>query len=38
MRRCPVCGSKMSIGCSHADYGQIQYECHDCGFCEVITK
>ena len=33
---CPQCGSEMTIGTSHADYGNSQWECHNCGYCEVI--
>jgi len=35
---CPKCGSKMTQGSSHADYGHSQWECHNCGYCEVITE
>lgn len=33
--QCPKCNSQMTIGVSHADYGTAQYECHNCGYCEV---
>lgn len=36
--KCPKCGSTMTIGVSHAEYGAYQYECHSCGYCEVMKE
>lgn len=33
--RCPKCGAAMTMGTSHAEYGHSQWECHNCGYCEV---
>ncbi len=34
--KCPKCGSAMTLGASHADYGSAQWECHNCGYCVVV--
>ena len=34
---CPKCGTMMSTGTSHAKQGEAQWECHMCGYYEIIT-
>ncbi len=36
--KCPKCGSEMTIGSSHADYGSAQWECHNCGYGSIIER
>ena len=35
---CPKCGTEMNIGTSHDEGGKYQWECHNCGYIEVVYK
>lgn len=38
MKKCPKCGTVMSIGSPHADGDVYQYECHSCGCIERVSS
>jgi DNA-directed RNA polymerase subunit M/transcription elongation factor TFIIS len=38
MKRCPKCGRWMMIGSPHEDGWAGQYECHGCGYIEMIPR
>lgn len=37
MKKCPRCGSEMSIGSPHDEIYIYQYECHNCGYIEGVS-
>jgi len=35
---CPKCGSEMTLGASHIAEGELQWECHGCGYIEQVRR
>jgi ribosomal protein S27AE len=38
MKKCPKCGSMMTMGSPHSDGDIYQWECHYCGYIEGVGR